>query len=459
MNKKLFLLLLIIAVLVAAGGIIGSEWYTSQSKFCGSCHIMKKYYASWKSSKHGEKDIACVDCHYAPGEHTTLKAKFKGLGQLFSYLSSKDTAVRKPAQISDLSCMTADCHPKEKFADKKLNFSEKIPYIHKTHFDKTVEGQTLHCSTCHQHVRGEKHFQVPVVACYLCHFKNAEFNKDRSKCSLCHAIPAKPLQKQKKETGVAVDASEGEEKPITHESLEKAKVSCQSCHYELVQGKGEIKRENCFDCHEYSEEMLKKAGDKKVMHKEHVAAQNANCFDCHEPITHKKADFMDSVRLNCQSCHPETHISQTLLIAGTGGKGIEETYPIAHNEMRMNCFACHTKDGTDNKGIKVKRGEEQTCADCHTERQKNLAKQWKEDVDEELMNARAVEKTAAQAIENARGKAPARSINKAVVLLKDGRENLTLVHAGGGVHNKKYSMLLLETAVEKFEEAIEEVKK
>ncbi|MBI5663791.1 MAG: NapC/NirT family cytochrome c [Nitrospirae bacterium] len=459
MNKKWVLIILAAVVIIIVSGIIGAEFYTSQPSFCGSCHIMKKYYNQWTKDKHGEKGVACVECHYAPGEHGTLTAKFKGLGQLFTYLGSKDALVRKPAKVNDASCLTSECHPREKFADKKLNFAKKIPYVHKTHFDKTVEGQALHCATCHQHVRGERHFQVPVVACYLCHFKNAEFNKDRGKCSLCHEIPVKPLQKQKKEGEAVTVSADSEEKPITHESMEKAQVSCLGCHNDLIQGSGGIKKENCFNCHEYSDEMQNKAEDKKVMHEEHVADQNANCFDCHEPITHKKTDFMDSVRLNCEACHPETHISQTQLIAGIGGKGIDGPYPIAHNDMRMNCFACHTKDGVDHKGIKVKRGQEQTCADCHTERQKNLARQWKEDVDEELKNAREVEKTAAQAIENARGKAPARSINNAVALLKDGRENLTLVDAGGGVHNKKYSMLLLETAVEKFEEAIEEVKK
>ena len=39
---------------------------------------MKKYFNTWKSSRHGEKNVACVECHYPPGTKRTVKAKFKG---------------------------------------------------------------------------------------------------------------------------------------------------------------------------------------------------------------------------------------------------------------------------------------------------------------------------------------------------------------------------------------------
>jgi hypothetical protein len=42
-------------------------------------------------------------------------------------------------------------------------------------------------------------------------------------------------------------------------------------------------------------------------------------------------------------------------------------------------------------------------------------------------------------------------------LLKDGQENLRIVDAGGGVHNKKYAVLLIETGLQKFESIKEEI--
>ena len=51
---------------------------------------MVPYYETWQADLHGGKlDIACVECHYAPGERTTLKAKFRGLSQVASYFSGR----------------------------------------------------------------------------------------------------------------------------------------------------------------------------------------------------------------------------------------------------------------------------------------------------------------------------------------------------------------------------------
>jgi hypothetical protein len=48
-------------------------------------------------------------------------------------------------------------------------------------------------------------------------------------------------------------------------------------------------------------------------------------------------------------------------------------------------------------------------------------------------------------------------IRKTEALLKDGRENLRIAEAGGGVHNKKYSILLIDTAVKNFEDILKEL--
>jgi nitrate/TMAO reductase-like tetraheme cytochrome c subunit len=58
-----------IFVIITLASIPAAEMYTSQSKFCGtSCHIMKPNWETYKRDKHFEKNILCVDCHYAPGE-------------------------------------------------------------------------------------------------------------------------------------------------------------------------------------------------------------------------------------------------------------------------------------------------------------------------------------------------------------------------------------------------------
>lgn len=452
MHKKIILTFCAIIGLLIITGIIGGEYYTSRPSFCGSCHIMKNYYESWKKDKHSELNITCVDCHYPPGEKHALKSKFKGLGQLFTYLGTGTNVVRTPAKVSDLSCKTSECHPNEKFMDKRIQYTEKIFYVHNTHIDKTIEGQSLHCDTCHQHIKSENHFEVPKAACYLCHFKGAKLNEGRAKCSFCHVVPEKPLNK----------IEEGAEPPnrlITHKTLEEAKVPCHSCHYQIVQGRGDIKKEACFNCHEYSEGMLKKADDKKIMHDKHVGSQEARCFDCHMPIEHKEVAPYDAVLKNCSECHPEPHIYQKMILAGTGGIGIDKPYPIAHFEVKVNCLACHVEEGFDLKGRKYSKGSSEACTKCHLKDQekKQLAEKWQDDVREALQEARDLEKEALEAIENAKSRVSAKTLRKAQAKLKDAQTNLRIADAGGGVHNKKYAMLLIDTALTDLETIIEEL--
>ncbi len=443
--KKIILIILLLVVFIAAAAIGTSEWYTAQPDFCGSCHIMKKAHKSWEESKH--RNVKCVECHYAPGETHALKAKFKGLGQLFTYIATEENKVRKPTVINDLSCMTAKCHPQQKLKEEKVMFKDRIYYIHKTHFDQTIEGQKLHCDTCHQHVRVETHFQVPKVACFLCHFKNVQFNKGRGKCALCHKIPTKPLQKQKKE-------GNDDEKPVTHQSLEEANVPCQSCHYELIKGEGRIIQEKCFVCHDYSEEMLVQSNNRKLMHEQHVARQHANCFECHEPILHRKETaFLNPVRENCFVCHPDHHKFQLLLLGGESKEGVMKTPGLMY-DVKTNCIGCHKEEKTID-GQKVLTGSAKTCVACHTPKHEGMVKEWKNKAKEELENAMEIQQEAEAAIKKAKGKVSKEKLEKAQSLFAAGQENLRIVEYGGGVHNKKYSVVLLDAAMNNFEDAID----
>jgi hypothetical protein len=269
----------------------------------------------------------------------------------------EEPVVRRRPKLDDRSCKTKDCHPptgegeRGKFWIEKIKFVESeredktkrvITYVHKTHFDSTkwIEGQVIHCTTCHTHEKEKKHFDVSRKKCFLCHFKNAELNKGRAKCSLCHEIPTKPLQRQKVE---GAPVKEGE-KTIDHKSVEEDGVACSSCHGHMIRGKGAIKEEKCLDCHDDEEPIMKKAQDRKMMHGEHVADQNAGCFNCHEPIEHnQQADFIDTARLQCQACHPDHHKYQAILLAGPKRPGIS-SIPGLMSGVYTNCIACHNEE-------------------------------------------------------------------------------------------------------------------
>jgi nitrate/TMAO reductase-like tetraheme cytochrome c subunit len=133
MKKRLIIIGAALLASVAGAGLLvfAAEKYTSRPEFCGlRCHPMQYPYAAWLKDKHNTggnskiEDVACVDCHFAPGEKPTLRAKFKGLGQLFTYLATKEKEVRIRAVVKDAACITSECHPKEKFLTKKIDYKK-----------------------------------------------------------------------------------------------------------------------------------------------------------------------------------------------------------------------------------------------------------------------------------------------------------------------------------------------
>lgn len=468
---------MVIALIVLAAGalaaLLAAERYTGRSEFCGSqCHIMKPNFQTWKNDKHSKPDketgkiTGCIDCHYKPGEKPTPKAKFRGLGQLFSYLATGDKEVRKRPTVSDLSCTTSKCHPLDKLLTKPIDYKKfystdykgKIkPFTHKTHLEKSIEGQKLHCTSCHMHAATDKHMNVPKDLCFLCHFRKAPENQGRAKCSVCHEDPIKPL---KAKNAPAEGADEKPKKPITHKTLEKSKVPCSSCHLEIIRGSIKLKSDMCLECHHNATpELLAKSGNRKLMHLEHVTKQTARCSQCHETIEHKKASYLDAGVQNCAGCHPEPHVYTKKLLAGEGAQGIKEKYPSLMHAFGTSCLACHQKDGRDEKGNKVRKGSDQACAVCHNNdpRYGKMTVQWSKDIKDALAEAKQAEKKALEAFEQAKIKVPATSLTKVSAKLKQGQENLRVASAGGGVHNKKYAMLLIDMAQQSFEEILLEL--
>lgn len=153
--KKFAVIVGALAIL-GGGGMVGAEYYTSRPQFCGTCHVMDVYYRSWNSDEHGYKHHArCVDCHYAPGEQHTIKAKFKGLSQVASYFSGRYGAARPRAHVSDASCLTASCHGDRKYLPKSLSIGQ--PRLEKR-FVAGRETEVQRNPTVH--FVHEKHLQI-----------------------------------------------------------------------------------------------------------------------------------------------------------------------------------------------------------------------------------------------------------------------------------------------------------
>lgn len=479
--------LALIAVIVGAWE--GANYYTSQSSFCGgSCHVMDEQYQAWKTSEHyspggdPEKRAECIDCHFLPGEKRSFKANMEGVRHLAAYLYDPDAHLPIRPVVKDGACLRSGCHAKEAFQEKELKFTEKTVFRHKVHFEKGLEGRNLPCDSCHFKVTAKKHFEVPKEICFLCHLKLGEhllekaeveqitfgeraiekitfrqkpsidFNQGASKCDICHIIPTKSLQAQLK-------AGETLKQPITHQTIKEAGVACEGCHFEVVKGAGEINTGNvvsngCLTCHNRSKELLAKATDGKLMHDAHVGQPRADCFDCHSVIEHRnRTDHLDFVREDCGLCHQDQHKYQKILLAGIPvAEGIRATPHLMYN-VNTNCMACHLEKKLI-RGHAVRTGAPDTCADCHTPEHRKMLDDWKQQVEKEVAFTQEVADEALQKLAAADGKIDAEKLKEAREMIGAGQEFLNVVLVGNGVHNKKYSITILDEAIGNFDDAI-----
>lgn len=475
---------IVIFLLTAYGGV---EYYTSQSSFCGgSCHTMTEQYEAWKSNYHHKSNnpdgmqADCVDCHFLPGEHHSLKAKYEGLRHLAAYLYNPDAPLPIRPVIKDGSCLQSGCHDREVLAQKEIQYTEKVRFKHEIHFsDKALEGSQITCDTCHFKTSEEKHFEVPEDICFLCHLKldkptldkaemgnedikkisfaskpSINFNEGKSRCDICHTIPTRSLQSQ-----LQVGDESTTKGPITHQTIQESGVACESCHFEVVKGHGEIETGNvvangCLTCHNRSQTLLAAAGDKTLMHDKHVP-NKADCFDCHTVVEHKnRTDHLDFVREDCQLCHVDQHKYQKLLLSGAPVDGDISGVPHLMYEVNVNCMACHLKK-TMSKGHDVRTASGDTCVACHTKEHNKMLGDWNESLTNEISGAEEVEAEARELLTELKDSLSEEQLREAEAMIAKGVELLNIVRVGNGVHNKKYAITILDGAFGNFEDTIE----
>lgn len=450
--------------------------------FCGSCHILtypdivQKGYNNWKTSKH--KEVGCVECHYPPSQINKNKAGLTPVKQPkhvtkrnlehFSFLKIGGQTIHSRAQIVDQSCLTSKCHGADwdTFAVKKIKFFDKVSFTHRPHLDTfKLDGTRLNCVTCHQHESADKHFEVQLSSCMLCHFKNARFNEGRARCEICHTLTDEPLP-------VGGDAT------VDHMTIKEAKTPCGGCHYDIIQaagdvkleayyennilktvqvmGAGVVKPENCRLCHDEAD-YEKLAGDAVLMHKKHITPKEAKCMDCHRPINHAKGDVLHPADTGCNICHETPHENQKILTSGSKhGAGKEKT-PDLMFAVRTNCFGCHTDRKINEKGASILAATGRSCDECHEEGYADILEGWKEEIGEAINEVEAVEKLALKELTKAN--LPKDKKVQAMKIYNSGHKDLSIVKHGKGVHNMEYSATLLENARSNFEELREFIKK
>ena len=475
---------LVIFLLLAYGGV---EYYTSQSSFCGgSCHTMTEQYEAWQSNFHHKNNnpdgmqAECIDCHFLPGDKHSLKAKFEGLRHLAAYLYDPTAPLPIRPVIPDGACLQSGCHNLDTLAQKEIQYTEKVRFKHEVHFsDKALNGSKIACDTCHFKTTEDKHFEVPKDICYLCHLKlekptldkagmtdgetqkisfankpTIDFNQGASRCDLCHTIPTRSLQSQ-----LQVGDKSTTKKPITHQTIQETGVACESCHFEVVKGQGEVNTGNvvsngCLRCHNTSQTLLDAANDKTLMHDKHVPGK-ADCFDCHTVIEHKnRTDHLDFVRNDCQLCHVDQHKYQRLLLSGSPVDEEISGAPHLMYGVNVNCMACHLKK-TLSRGHDVRTASGDTCAACHTKQHIKMLGDWKKTLTKEVAGAEELEARARELLVELKGNLNKEQLSQVEVMIAKGSELLNIVRVGNGVHNKKYAITILDGAFGNFEDTID----
>lgn len=345
--------LLIGGVIVVLGvlGIGGAEYYTARPSFCGTCHIMDSYYQSWSQDVHGKKvGTWCVECHYAPGEQHTLKAKFRGLSQVASYFSGRYGTSRPRARVNDASCLRSACHGDNEYMRKPLLIGE--PRVEKRLVgDQETEVTRLPTVTFvhEKHLRTE--LKLTETEASLAGLRQrleqavspAAFEPLRVAAGQVGPAERREAKLRELVGGLARDdllADVLEYTRLEHERTRLRQLgglNCAACHSYDPSGLAHVMAvdlETCFTCHFGNQAFNRDTGE---------------CLKCHAPPTRKILVHDQAVLASWQQQFPTT---------SAPGPALMDHREIV--DRKIDCASCH---------LDVIQGaavvSERTCTNCH----------------------------------------------------------------------------------------------
>ena len=404
---------------------------TSTSGFCRSCHYMKPFFDSWKTSSH--KDVQCKVCHYPPGMRSFFRTKIEGLVMVGRYWTHLYVKSKPWAEIQDESCLRPGCHER-RLLEGKVKFG-KVGFDHKAHFEDLRRGKKLRCTSCHSQIVQGEHITVTSASCFLCHFKDKTPEVRTGECGVCH---------RKDELLDLKDR-------FDHTPVFGNGYRCDKCHSRIVSGDGEVPKENCYKCH-FERDRLEKYGDTDLMHRTHITANNIECQQCHREIQHRIVKDIETIA-DCQACHQGTHNAQKILYTGQGGNGVPHAMPNVMLEKGLSCQGCHMfheGSGRLSRGGDTLTASGAACESCHGHGFDRILRNWENSTEKRLAEIKAIAARAAAAVQSAAGPKQKGS----TALLDEARFNIDIVEKGKSVHNMAYSQELLTASLEKIREAL-----
>lgn len=422
------ILLIVIVLVIGAWSVLE---ITQSSVFCGNtCHIMRPHYNDWKTSSHSQ--VACVQCHHPAGGGGQFVSRWSALGQVASYFT-RTYGERTRAEVSDSGCLKEGCHSK-RLLDGQVTFQGDILFDHRPHLQQLRRGKILRCSTCHSQVAMGDHITVVEDACFICHFKDRRISPETADCMLCH--------------GTLEGQSDSMNARFDHTDYLDRGVQCERCHASIISGGGEVKEENCLNCHTLPVQVVL-TEPAEILHRKHVTDHSVECDDCHEPIRHAIERDLNAATFDCSLCHENRHSGILLLYQGKGVDGVKPS-PSPMFQAQVGCRGCHivprqlpdeslALTGQTMKAVSI------ACDSCHGSGYVQVLEGWKKNTDRAVRMAVSLLAEAERAV--ASSPPDGSSLIEARRLLQDGRHNLLFVKASVPVHNPDYALSVLDKAV------------
>jgi nitrate/TMAO reductase-like tetraheme cytochrome c subunit len=426
----------VLVVILSGVAGVGFLEYSAQPSFCKKCHNMEPYYDSWATSSHN--DVACIECHYAPGIRAEAMGKFQAANQVVKYVTGA-YGTKPWAEIEDAACLRSGCHSLRKVEGlvtyRPTPGGPAVRFNHTQHLGELRLGKQLRCTSCHSQIVQGDHLAVTPQTCNLCHFKGAQDREAGSDCVACHREPPRTVSP----AGFVVD----------HPQYVRDLVNCRSCHEQVTDGSGAADEARCWTCHN-EPARIDEFGSTELVHRVHIAEHNVECAQCHTPIEHRVVALGQSAELDCAACHSRVHEEQQRLYAGLGGHGTP-SQPSSMFLARVSCQSCHQLPQGIAAHEGVQAAGEASCMSCHGVRYANILPSWQHESDR---RTRQVESVVASA-RRAAGSASVRVRGQVDSLLGLAEENVAFVRRGKGAHNIAYADQLLRASLELTREAVE----
>lgn len=410
--------LLLIALPLGVAALFAGIQVSSQPAFCGTCHFMKPYYQSWQTSTH--KDVACVECHIAPGIGPEIRKKFEALSMVVSYFTGT-YGTNAWAEVPDESCLRPGCHEQRLLVGREL--FKSVLFDHRPHLTEMRREKKLRCTSCHSQIVQGQHIAVTESTCFLCHFKDTPLNHDTARCTLCHETPETIITT----AGLRFD----------HADVKRFGMECTLCHANVVQGNAEVPQERCLTCHN-EPARLARINDTEFLHRTHVTEHKVECLNCHVEIQHQIPKQLEAVGTSCETCHVGgEHSPQRDLYVGIGGKDVEPQ-PSAMYLAGVSCESCHvvTQEGR-------RLANEVSCMSCHGAKFLKIYQNWQETLTARFETVQSMSKQVMALV-------------PPTDLTRRAEENIALVEKAHGVHNPGYSSTLLWKAYEDLQQTLKD---